>query len=91
MRQSAYVVGRAHKMATLGRVLTALKQEFASEARVLGILNQIDAGGPRIAASYAGTAQSLNAMNHEPDQFSQPAEVHAAWDRIKPLILRLLT
>lgn len=81
---------RLRQGATLKDVLSALKQEFASEARILGILNQIDAGGPRSAAGYAGTAQSLNAINHEPDHFSQPDEVHAAWDRIKPLVIRLL-
>jgi hypothetical protein len=77
--------------ATLKDVLSTLKQEFASDARILGILNQIDSGGPQSATRYAGTAQSLNAMNHEPDLFAQPSEVHLAWDRIKPLVIRLLT
>lgn len=76
--------------ATLKDVLSALKHEFASDARILGILNQIDSGGPQSATRYAGTAQSLNAMNHEPDLFSQPSDVHAAWDRIKPLVIHLL-
>lgn len=82
---------RLGRGATLNNVLTALKQEFAKEPYVLGILNQIDAGGPQTAAKYAGTTQSLNAINHEPDHFSQPSEVHAAWDRIKPLVIRLVT
>lgn len=77
--------------ATLKDVLSALKQEFAKDSRILGILNQIDAGGPQSAVRYAGTAQSLNAMNHEPDHFSEPSDTHAAWDRIKPLVIHLLT
>lgn len=83
--------GRLQPGATLKTVLTTLKAEFASESYVLGILNQIDAGGPQTAANYAGTAQALNAINHEPDHFSQGHEVHAAWDRIKPLVIRLLS
>ncbi|WGT48417.1 hypothetical protein [Tessaracoccus lacteus] len=86
----AHAPARLQPGATLTGVLTALKQEFASDSYVRGILNQIDAGGPRSSSAYAGTAQSLNAMNHEPDHFVRPAEVHAAWDRIKPLVIRLL-
>ncbi len=86
----AHAPARLQPGATMTAVLSALKQEFASDSYVRGILNQIDAGGPRSSAAYAGTAQSLNAMNHEPDHFVRPAEVHAAWDRIKPLVIRLL-
>lgn len=82
--------GKLRQGATLKDVVSTLKHEFASDARIRGLLNQIDAGGPRSSDAYAGTAQSLNAMNHEPDHFARPAEVHAAWDRIKPLIIRLL-
>lgn len=87
----AHAPNRLRTGATLKDVLSALKQEFAREPYVLGILNQIDAGGPQKATKYAGTAQALNAINHEPDHFSEPSEAHAAWDRIKPLVVRLLT
>ena len=86
----AHAPARLQQGATLNNVLTGLKQEFASDSYVRGILNQIDAGGTRSSTAYAGTAQSLNAMNHEPDHFIRPEEVHAAWDRIKPLLTRLL-
>lgn len=87
----AHAPARLQPGATLNNVLTGLKLEFASDSYVRGILNQIDAGGTRSSTAYAGTAQSLNAMNHEPDHFIRPDEVHAAWDRIKPLLPRLLT
>lgn len=82
---------RLSKGATLRKVLIALKGEFAGDAQVLGILNQLDVAGPQTASNYAGTAQAFNAINHEPDQFSVGHEVHEAWDRIRPLVARLLT
>lgn len=76
--------------ATLKQVITALKGEFAGDQYVVGILNQLDVAGPQPASEYAGTAQALNAINHEPDQFCLGPEVHQAWDRIRPLVARLL-
>lgn len=75
---------------TLRTVLAELKKEFTGDKRVLGVLNQIDAAGPQPADRYAGTAQALNALNHEPDHFSSPADAHLAWDRIKPLVNSLV-
>ncbi|MFF1538744.1 hypothetical protein ACFVWL_01620 [Microbacterium sp. NPDC058269] len=40
---------------------------------------------------FIGTAESLNHQNHSPNAWVEKADVHAGWDRMFPLLKRLLS
>lgn len=56
---------------TLGQCIDKLAKEFQSESKMTSHINAIKRRGRMPADQYAGTADSLNTTNHEPDQGSR--------------------
>jgi hypothetical protein len=75
---------------TLANCVTALAREFQADKRMTSLINPINRSGKMTAAQYQGSTAALNASNHEPDQFVDRSMAHAAWDRIKPIVTRLV-
>lgn len=67
-----------------------LARDFASDQSMTALINAIKRRGSMSASQYAGTAFSLNANNHEPEAFVSSRDVHEAWERIKPILKRIL-
>ncbi|RZT81199.1 hypothetical protein EV382_4473 [Micromonospora violae] len=74
----------------LGACMTELASAYQNDQRMTSLINAINRKGRMPAAQYAGTAFSLNASNHEPDTFVAGADVHEAWDRIKPILVEIV-
>lgn len=75
---------------TIGHCVDELAKEFQSNAKITALINAINRKGRMSAEQFAGTTDSLSASNHEPDHFADGAEVHAAWDRIKPILIEIV-
>jgi hypothetical protein len=75
---------------TIGTCVDELATAYANNAKMISLINVINRKGKMSAQQYAGTTDSLNSSNHEPDQFAQLSEVHEAWDRIKPILLEIV-
>ncbi|KAB7755182.1 hypothetical protein [Mycolicibacterium mucogenicum] len=75
---------------TLGPSVTQLASEFKSDKSMTSLINAINRSGKMPTSQYSGTTESLNASNHNPDSFAERVEVHEAWDRIKPILTRLV-
>ncbi|OBG63124.1 hypothetical protein [Mycobacterium sp. E3339] len=67
-----------------------LARDFASDPSMTAWINAIKRRGSMTASQYAGTSFSLNANNHEPEAFVNARDVHEAWERIKPILKRIL-
>lgn len=67
-----------------------LGKEFQGDQRITALINSINRKGKMTANQYAGTAYSLNAANHDPDTFVVAADVHEAWERIKPILVTIV-
>lgn len=76
--------------AMLGASITSLATEFGKDRGMTSLINAINRSGKMPTQQYSGTADALNANNHNPDAFAEKAEVHEAWDRIKPILTRLV-
>lgn len=75
---------------TIGPCIEALAKEFQKHPRMTALINSINRKGRMSAEQYAGTTDSLSASNHEPDHFAEGPDVHAAWERIKPILLEIV-
>ncbi|MGC2941946.1 hypothetical protein [Brevibacterium sp. FAM 24638] len=75
---------------TIGPCIDALAREFKENAKITTLINSMNRKGKMSAEQYAGTVDSLSASNHEPDHFAESADVHAAWDRIKPILSEIV-
>jgi len=67
-----------------------LARSFQQDQRMTALINAINRKGRLSATQYAGTANSLNASNHEPDLFVNGQEVHEAWEKIKPMLVTII-
>lgn len=67
-----------------------LGKEFQGDRRMTALINAINRKGKMTADQYAGTAYSLNASNHDPDTFVVGTDVHEAWERIKPIVVKIV-
>lgn len=74
----------------MGKLIDALHGEFQNDKRMVSLINQIKATGRMDASRYAGSTMSLNSTNHEPDQYVVHDEVHAAWGRLKPILVEIV-
>lgn len=75
---------------TIGRCITELASDMQGDVGMTSLINAINRSGRMPASQYAGTADSLNASNHNPNAFATHTDVHEAWDRIKPILVRLV-
>lgn len=75
---------------TIGHCVEQLARAYVGNAKITSLLNAINRKGRMSAQQYAGTTESLNSSNHEPDQFAQGSDVHEAWDRIKPILIEIV-
>ena len=75
---------------TIGHCVEELARAHAGNAKMTSLINAINRKGRMSAQQYAGTTESLNSSNHEPDQFSRGSDVHEAWDRIKPILVEIV-
>lgn len=76
--------------ATIGSCIEELSKAFQSDAQMTALINAINRKGRMKSEQYAGTADALNASNHEPHLFAEPRDAHAAWDRIKPVLAKIV-
>ena len=76
--------------ATIGNCIEKLSRHFHSNARMTALINAINRKGRMGSEQYAGTADALNAANHEPDHFVDAKEVHASWEKIKPIVIEIV-
>lgn len=74
----------------LSKCIDQLATAFQNDAKMTGHINAIKRKGRMTANQYAGTAESLNTTNHEPDQVVVAREVHEAWDRLKPILIEIV-
>ncbi|MCR3719122.1 MULTISPECIES: hypothetical protein [Prauserella salsuginis group] len=74
----------------LKECVEALSKEFQKDQKMTSHISAIKRTGRMNADQLAGTADSLNTSNHEPDQFVAAKEVHAAWDRLKPILVEIV-
>lgn len=74
---------------TLGPCVEALARDFQGNQRMTTAINAINRRGRMSAEQFAGTMDSLSATNHEPDHFVEGADVHAAWERLRPIIVEI--
>lgn len=75
---------------TLGPSVIELAKHFQSDKKLTLIINAINRRGRLKSEEFQLTYEALNASNHEPDAFADSEYVHASWDRLVPLITRLL-
>jgi hypothetical protein len=71
---------------TIGPCIEELARAYVGNLKMTSLINAINRKGRMSAQQYAGTTDSLNSSNHEPDHFAQGSNVHEAWDRIKPIL-----
>lgn len=71
---------------TIGPCIEALARDFQHNAKMTTLINSVNRKGRLSAEQYAGTTPALSASNHELDHFVEGPDVHAAWDRIKPIL-----
>ncbi|MDF8263278.1 hypothetical protein [Luteipulveratus flavus] len=76
--------------ATIGNCIEKLSRHFQSNFRMTALINGINRKGRMGSEQYAGTADALNAANHEPDHFVDAREVHASWEKIKPIVIEII-
>jgi len=75
---------------TLGGCVEDLAQDYQANPRMTTLINLINRKGRMKTDQFSGTASSLNASNHEPDSFVQSPDVHAGWERIKPILIEIV-
>lgn len=75
---------------TIGPCIQALARDLQGNAKITTLINAMNRKGKMSAEQYAGTTDSLSASNHEPDHFAESADVHAAWDRVKPILIEIV-
>lgn len=75
---------------TLGGCVENLARDRAQDLKLTALINAINRRGRMNAQQYAGTAEALNHSNHELDSFVQGPDVHEAWDRIKPILIKIV-
>jgi len=75
---------------TLGGSVDALAREFQTDQSMTTLINNINRSGRMPTSQYSGTADSLNATNHNPAAFASHTDVHEAWDRIKPILVKIV-
>lgn len=75
---------------TIGACIGELAREFQGNPKMTALINSINRKGRLTAEQYAGTTPSLNASNHELDHFAVGPDVHAAWDRIQPILKEIV-
>jgi hypothetical protein len=75
---------------TLGGCVEDLAQDYQANPRMTTLINLINRKGRMKTDQFSGTAASLNASNHEPDSFVQSPDVHAGWERIKPILIEIV-
>ncbi|MCW2138836.1 hypothetical protein BXY51_003385 [Actinoplanes cyaneus] len=87
-----FVTARQNRLAgrNLAFCVTELAKAYQSDARMTALINTINRRGALPAAQFAGTTSALNVGNHEPDAFASSADVHEAWDRIKPILIEIV-
>ncbi|MCA1282186.1 hypothetical protein [Saccharopolyspora sp. 7B] len=74
----------------IGHCVNELAKEFQSNQRMTALVNSVNdlkRKGRMDASQFAATTMSLNASNHEPDLIVAGAQVHEAWDRLKPILI----
>lgn len=76
--------------ATIGACIGKLRNEFQRDPQMTALINVINRKGRMTSEQYAGTADALNASNHELHLFAEPRDAHAAWDRIKPVLAKIV-
>lgn len=76
--------------AMLQASITALAGHFQSDRSMTTWINAINRSGRMPTSQYSGTADSLNANNHNPAAFASYTDIHEAWDRLKPILTRLV-
>ena len=74
----------------LGACIKELARAYQGDRRMTSLINAINRRGRMPAQQFAGTRESLNASNHEPDSFVTLADVHEAWERIKPILIEIV-
>lgn len=90
IKDHAAATGRSLTGKMLGASIQELTQEYRNDRRMTTLINAVNRRGAMPAQQYSGTAESLNASNHEPDSFAVARDVHEAWERIKPILVEIV-
>lgn len=71
-------------------VLKVLRTEYAKDRLLKPMLDQLMHNGDAPFDRQVGTTGWLNGVSHSSDRWVEPAQVQQAWQRVEPIVRRLL-